>query len=36
MAKVTRGRLDDAMHRETGLPCREAAGLVDTIIEAIA
>ena len=36
MATVTRGRLSDAVHRETGLPRREAAGLVDAVIEAIA
>ena len=36
MATVTWARLSDAIHHETGLPRREAAGLVDTVIEAIA
>ena len=33
---MTRARLSDAVHHEIGLPRREAAGLVDTVIEAIA
>ena len=36
MLRVTRARLSDAVRHETGLPRREAAGLVDTVIEAIA
>ena len=35
MATVTRGVLTDAVHRETGLPRREAARLVDILIETI-
>ncbi len=36
MATVTRADLSDAVHKETGLPRREAAELVETVIEAIA
>ena len=36
MATVTRADLTDAVHREIGLPRRDAAALVDTVIEAIA
>ena len=36
MATVTRAELREAVHRETGLPHREAAELVETVIEAIA
>ena len=36
MATVTRADLTDAVHREIGLPRRDAAGMVDTIIETIA
>ena len=36
MATVTRADLADAVHRETGLPRRDAAELVDMAIEAIA
>ena len=36
MAAVTRTHLRDAIHRETGLPLREAAGLVDAVLEAVA
>ena len=36
MATVTRTRLSDVIHHEIGLPHREAVGLVDTVIEAIA
>ena len=36
MATVTRADLTDAVDRETGLPRREAAELVDMAIEAIA
>ncbi len=36
MATVTRTDLTDAVHRETGLPRRDAAELVDMAIEAIA
>ena len=36
MATVTRADLTDAVHRETGLPRRDAAELVDMAIEAIA
>lgn len=35
MAEVTRADLLDAVHREIGLPYREAAELVETMIEAI-
>ena len=36
MAAVTRARLTRAVHREMGLPQREAAELVETVIETIA
>ena len=36
MATVTRADLRDAVHAELGLPLREAAALVDEVIEAIA
>ena len=36
MATVTRADLRDAVHAELGLPSREAAELVDEVIEAIA
>ena len=36
MATVTRAHLRDVVHHETGLPRREAAELVDTVIEAVA
>ena len=36
MATVTRADLTSAVHRETGLPRRDAAALVDMAIEAIA
>ena len=36
MATITRAVLAEAVHRETGLPQREAAALVDAVIEAIA
>ena len=36
MATVTRADLANAVHRETGLPRRDAAALVDMPIEAIA
>ena len=36
MVRVTRARLRDAVYRETGLPLREAGGLVDAVLEAIA
>ena len=36
MATVTRADVTDAVHRETGLPRREASALVDMAIEAIA
>ena len=36
MATVTRSDLREAVHREIGLPAREAADLVETVIEAIA
>lgn len=36
MATVTRADLAEAVHREIGLPRREAAELVETVIEAIA
>ncbi len=36
MATVTRADLRDAVHAELGLPLREAAELVDEVIEAIA
>ncbi len=36
MATVTRANLRDALHAELGLPLREAAELVDEVIEAIA
>ena len=36
MATVTRRDLTEAVHREMGLPLREAADLVDGFIEAIA
>ena len=36
MATVTRADLRDAIHAELGLPLREAAELVDEVIEAIA
>ena len=36
MATITRAVLTEAVHRETGLPRREAAALVDTVIEAMA
>ena len=35
MATVTRADLAEAVHREIGLPRREAAELVETVIEAI-
>ena len=35
MATVTRADLADAVHRETGLPRRDAAELVEMAIEAI-
>ena len=36
MATVTRADLTDAVHREIGLPRRDSAALVDTVIETIA
>ena len=36
MATVTRADLTDAVHREIGLPRRDAAALVDTVIEMMA
>ena len=36
MANVTRAGLRDAVHRETGLPLREAAAMVDAVIETVA
>ncbi len=36
MATVTRADLTDAVHRETGLPRRDAAALVNLTIETIA
>ncbi|MDE0001259.1 MAG: integration host factor subunit alpha [Rhodospirillaceae bacterium] len=36
MATVTRANLTDAVHREIGLARRDAAELLDTVIEAIA
>ena len=36
MVTVTRADLTDAVHREIGLPRRDAAALVDTVIEIIA
>ena len=36
MSAVTRTHLRDAVHRETGLPLREAAGFVEAVIEAVA
>ena len=36
MATVTRADLTDAVHREIGLPRRDAAALVDMVIETIA
>ena len=36
MATVTRADLANAVHRETGLPRRDAAALVDMAIKAIA
>ena len=36
MARVTRAHLREAVHRETGLPLREAAELVDAVLEAVA
>ena len=36
MATLTRADLTDAVHREIGLPRRDAAALVDTLIETIA
>ena len=36
MATVTRADLTDAVHKEIGLPRRDAAALVDTVIETIA
>ena len=36
MATVTRADLTDAVHREIGLRRRDAAALVDTVIETIA
>ena len=36
MAAVTRAGLRDAVHRETGLPLREAAEMVDAVLEAVA
>ena len=36
MSAVTRAHLRDAVHRETGLPLREVAGLVEAVLEAIA
>ena len=36
MATITRAVLSEAVHREAGLPRREAAELVDAVIEAIA
>ena len=36
MANVTRAGLRDAVHRETGLPLREAAAMVDAVIAAVA
>ena len=36
MATVTRADLRDAVHAELGLPLREAAALVDEVIEAMA
>ena len=36
MATVTRADLTDAVHKEIGLPRRDAAALVDAVIETIA
>ena len=36
MATVTRADLTDAIHKEIGLPRRDAAALVDAVIEMIA
>ena len=36
MATVTRADLTDAIRREIGLPRRDAAALVDTVIETVA
>ena len=36
MATVTRAGLTSAVHQETGLPQRDAAELVETVIETIA
>ena len=36
MATLTRADLTDAVHREIGLPRRDASALVDTVIETIA
>ena len=36
MAAVTRTHLRDAVHRETGLPLREAGEFVEAVLEAIA
>ena len=36
MAALTRTELRDAVHRETGLPRREAAEIVDAVLEAVA
>ena len=36
MATMTRADLTDAVHKEIGLPRRDAAALVDTVIETIA
>ena len=36
MAALTRAGLREAVHRETGLPLREAAEIVDAVLEAVA
>ena len=36
MAALKRADLRDAVHRETGLPLREAAAMVDAVIAAVA
>ena len=36
MAAVTRADLRDAVHRETGLPLREAGEIVEAVLEAVA
>lgn len=36
MAALTRAGLREAVHRETGLPIRDAAEMVDAVLEAVA